>query len=226
MVFAGFGMILLWGAISGSLGLTSLDPFCKTTAKYEATAVISWQGQQYTSTITRLNRRSRDWIYNLNSNGCGETKGTSHIFRTMGNQAILLNSRICNAAETALTKRKPVDVAKLCERKPGPNRVSGFVIDNADNPAMWQHFWFTGQKPPEVPGYDGIRLVSLTAVKTSAKPSDNYDELVPHLLAVKYLHLRDPDRRPFHPCGLIAHSRGKSSGSGGRRQIPYGEFLK
>lgn len=223
-----FGVIgviaaIIWVGSATGFMLTSLDPFCGTHARYETNAVIEFEGERYTSTVTTENRRSRGWIAGLNSAGCKEEYGTAHIFRTRENRAVQIYARICHRAEDELSWRHPVDVRKLCPERENPWFHSGIIINDADRPSKWQSFWFTHREKVPPGGYDDVELVSFTAQRTRSGPSDDYDRSFPGLINTTYRY--DPERKGYLPQ-YINYFRGKTGKDANRTEIVYGEFLR
>ncbi len=183
---AGIAIFLFLGAMSQLIGGSGLDPFCGTSAQYETTATIRYQGEILSSTVYRRNRASRAWIQTMNSGGCGETIATDFVFRSRADRIVLISSRICHEAGTALSRRTDLDVRAICRPDRYPPRPSGYLIDYADSPARWQAFWYTGRELPESKAVDDVELVSWTARRTDQEPHDNLETIAPALLRASF----------------------------------------
>ncbi len=183
---AGIAVFLFIGAMSQLFGGSGLDPFCGTSAQYETTATIRYQGETLSSTVYRRNRASRAWIQTMNSSGCGETIATDFIFRSRADRIFLISSRICHEAGTSLSRRAVMDVKAICRTDRYPPRPSGYLIDNADRPASWQAFWYAGRKLPESNVVADVELVSWTARRSDKKPHDDLETIAPALLRARF----------------------------------------
>src|SRR4051794_25129626 len=93
------GVLILSAATSPKY---SFDPFCTYDESYKLDAIIEVDGRTYSSHVVRQTTRSRDWIYNLNQNGCSSSHGTALSFRLPDNRAFLLRATLCRDARQAL----------------------------------------------------------------------------------------------------------------------------
>ncbi|MEO1745504.1 MAG: hypothetical protein AAFR13_03145 [Pseudomonadota bacterium] len=210
--------------VSGTFGdagspADSFDPFCGVSNRYLTQAKIEFEGEVYASTVTRRVRYVRPWIRNLNSAGCGEEVGTSHIFRSASKRVIMFPSAICSKASGAVRQTGRADALALCKPDHRYWETSGTIVDNADNPTRWQAFWFDGRELPDEGGFHRVRLVEWTATATSNPPADKHAELVPALMNVDYR--KPPKAKPVAQSGerrYITHYWPKGRISSTRRQ--------
>jgi hypothetical protein len=205
--------------VTSSTPATAFDLFCTYDLNYRLTATIEVDGRQYTSSVIRRQTRSRDWIYNLNSNGCRPTHGTALAFRLSDNRAVLAPTRICNEArETfaapprsapsyarAMSEQRSVDLMKACRGtiagpgRPPVNSAPAFLLDNADKPTQWWGFQFGDRVEGST-----IRLMTATAQALHAEPADALDSF-PGVLDSRFEH-----RNPFNSPEAIIPSERRS----------------
>jgi hypothetical protein len=177
--------------IASSPSATAFDLFCTYDLDYRLTATIEVDGRQYTSSVTRRQTRSRDWISNLNSAGCQPTHGTALAFRLVDNRAVLAPTAICNEARQmladaprmprptyarAMSERRSVDLVNVCRGtiagsgRPRVNSAPAFLLDSADKPSQWWGFHFGDTVQGSV-----VRLVAAAAQALHAEPVDSLD---------------------------------------------------
>jgi len=177
--------------VSVASPVTGFDPLCSTLYQYEGQATIQYKGNEYSSAAIRKVRTSRDWIRNLNSDGCSDNIGTAFVFKTNQNQVLTMKTSICLNAKSGLSDGKDVDVKALCMQTQKPSygvSASGYLFPNASSPTSWAPFWFDhvqlaeSQEQPNVK----VKLVRWLVKKSNAEPFDELGEKAPALLRVKF----------------------------------------
>src|SRR5215203_3675937 len=148
LVLIGACVIGLFAWLTAASPSYSFHPFCTYGEAYKLNATIEVDGQAYSSEVVRQTTKSRDWIYNLNSNGCAATHGTALSFRLPDNSVVLLRATLCLNGIAALKKAHKIDVAQYCDsvhinrpsRNPG-RYADGYIVNDAEQPAFWTRLW-------------------------------------------------------------------------------------
>jgi hypothetical protein len=108
----------------------TFDPTCTYDLTYRLIATIELDGRRYSSEVVHQRSRSRNWLAEMNMNGCPQTYGTTLSFRLPDHRLILVGSEICWAAGrelagslgdfssanyvTAMVQHRKLDVTSLC----------------------------------------------------------------------------------------------------------------
>jgi len=199
LVLIGCAVIGLFALLAANSPSYSFHPFCTYGEIYKLNATIEVDGQAYSSEVVRQTSKSRDWIYNLNSNGCGATHGTALSFRLPDNRVVLLRATLCRNGAEALKKADTIDVARYCEsihvnrpnRNPG-RYADGYIVNDAEQPAFWSRFWFGA---PATEGKTVVRMTSVSAQNAREDARDGLEKAAPGLLKASFSY-KDLYNRP------------------------------
>jgi hypothetical protein len=154
------------------LPANTLHPFCTYRAQYRLDATLQVGGELLTSSVVRQSSQSRQWIYVMNSGGCGQRYGTALTFRAKDDRVFLIHADICQSAEKF--PENPVDVIEHCSQN-WPYRPIGFIVDSASKPTTWKPFNF-------LIGDQDAKLISMKATPTWHPPSDDLEKSAPNIL--------------------------------------------
>jgi hypothetical protein len=186
---------------------------------------------QYSSEVVRQQSRSREWIQEINYNGCPQTYGSALSFRLADNRLLLLAAGICDKAKRAIAgnrafetgnfskamqEHRKIDLTAYCIGL-GWDRYSsglkmdaylakvrghdGFIIDNADNPTRWRGFDFDSASSNPE---EHLRIVSAVVEAADISPEDKLDEVAPAFLKTEIKYGRE---RWKSPDGLVPFLR-------------------
>ena len=180
----------------------SYDLFCTWSRIYRVDAQIEVAGRRYRGWAVKQESRSRDWIYNLNSNGCPSQRGDAIIFRLADGRAVLLRSGIPASALPRYDEQGNVGVDDFVAGRSSATggAPDGYIIESADRPARWIGFWL-GDGP--------VRLVGLRVEPRREPPDDEIDRLAPALLGTEY---ESGEGWAANPSAMIAYSRRPEAG--------------
>ena len=169
----------------------TFHPLCTYGEIYRLRASVDIDGETYSSEVVRQTSKSRDWIYNLNSAGCGATHGLALSFRLRDNRVVLLRATLCRDGAEALNKARKIDVSQHCEaihrpRRAGTSRYAdGYIVDDAERPAFWSRFTLGA---PATDRSTLIRLTAVSAERVRSDPEDDLDSTAPGLLKASFDH--------------------------------------
>jgi hypothetical protein len=167
----------------------SFHPLCTYGEIYRLRASVDIDGETYASEVVRQTSKSREWIYNLNSAGCGSTHGLALSFRLRDNRVVLLRATLCREGAEALNKARKIDVSRHCEAIHRPKRAGtsryadGYIVDDAERPASWSRFTLG---TPATEQNTLIRLTEVSAERVRSDPEDDLDSTAPGLLKASF----------------------------------------
>ena len=116
----------------------TFHPLCTYGEIYRLRASVDIDGETYSSEVVRQTSKSRDWIYNLNSAGCGATHGLALSFRLRDNRVVLLRATLCRDGAEALNKARKIDVSQQDQTRDGPMYGSDFEDPDGHK---WAPMW-------------------------------------------------------------------------------------